>query len=398
MRITIIGSGIVGLATAYKLLRSERPPEVVVVDKEPHVGAHQSGHNSGVLHCGLHYRPGSLKAKLAVAGIREMIEFCQEHDVAFEQCGKLVVAVDESELERLAELERRGQANGLNGLRRLSREEILEREPHVAGIDGLLVPEEGLVDFPAVCRALASEIERLGGEIRLGEEVIDLVRDGTGWHVATDRGAHDCDYVVSCAGLFADRVAKMAGFRPPMAIVPFRGEYYRVNEQREHLVRHLIYPVPDPSFPFLGVHLHRRIAGGVEGGPTAVLAAAREGYRFRNVHAGDLLDALTTAGLWRFTARYPRMCISELHRSMSARAFAKALQRLVPELELSDLEHDRAGVRAQGLTREGTLVEDFAFCQEPGALHVLNAPSPAATASLAIGRHLADMVASATSS
>ncbi len=392
MHVTVIGSGLVGLATAYRLLHTNRPPRVTVVDKEDRVGAHQSSHNSGVLHCGLHYRPGSLKAKLAVAGIRQMIEFCRERDIAFEQCGKLVVAVDPAELERMAELERRGHANGLAGLRRLDGDEIREREPHVRGVAGLLVPEEGIVDFPGVCIALAREIERRGGELRLGHEVRALGRDTRGWHIETNARSLACDFVVSCAGLHADRIAALAGLRPSMTIVPFRGEYYRLREERQFLVRHMIYPVPDPRFPFLGVHLHRRIGGGIEGGPTAVLAAAREGYRFRDVAPGDLLDSLRARGLWKFAARYPRMCWTELQRSASRAAFARALQRLVPEIEVGDLERSGSGVRAQGLTPEGTLVEDFLFAEDHRALHVLNAPSPAATASLAIGEHIAGLI------
>lgn len=392
MHITVVGAGLVGLATAYQLLRGERPPRVTVVDKEPRVGAHQSSHNSGVLHCGLHYRPGSLKARLAVAGIRQMLDFCREHEVAYEQCGKLVVAVDPSEVDRLAELERRGHANGLTGLRRLDAGEVREREPHVRGIAGLLVPEEGIVDFPGVCVALAAEVERLGGELQLGHGVRALVRDGRSWRVETEHTTVESDFVVSCAGLHADRIAALAGLRPAMTIVPFRGEYYRIRPDRQLLVNHMIYPVPDPRFPFLGVHLHRRIGGGVEGGPTAVLAAAREGYRFRDVDAGDVVDSLRAPGLWRFAARYPRMCWTELHRSASRTAFAHALQRLVPELDPEDLARAGSGVRAQGLLPDGTLVEDFLFAEDEGALHVLNAPSPAATASLAIGDHIAALI------
>lgn len=390
--VAVIGGGIVGLASAFKLLRSAGRPGVVVYEKEDQVGRHQSGHNSGVLHCGLHYRPGSLKARLAVAGIREMVSFCAEHDIAHERCGKVVIASAEEDLPRLDELERRGLANGLKGLRRLSVEELREREPHAQGLAALLVPEEGIADFPGVCQVLQSEIERLGGEVVCGARVEDLRKERDGWRVLTSSGDRSADFVLGCGGLFADRVARMAGAKVQMSIVPFRGEYYTLRPERAHLVRHMIYPVPDPAFPFLGVHLHRRLDGSSEGGPTAVLAFAREGYTLGTLNAWDMADAFFTPGLWRFASLYPQMCANELGRSLSLKSFARALRRLVPEVRDQDLIRGRAGVRAQGLKGNGRLVEDFHLVERERDLHVLNAPSPAATASLAIGGVVASKV------
>ncbi|MGI9627988.1 MAG: L-2-hydroxyglutarate oxidase [Longimicrobiales bacterium] len=390
--VAVIGGGIVGLASAYKLLHAPGRPSVVVYEKEDQVGQHQSGHNSGVLHCGLHYRPGSLKAKLAVAGIREMTQFCEAHDIAHELCGKVVVASAEKDLPRLDELERRGRANGLTGLRRLSVDELREREPHARGLAALLVPEEGLADFPGVCWALQSEIERMGGEVVCGTRVEGLRTERDGWRVLTSAGDRSADFVLGCGGLFADRIARMAGARIQMSIVPFRGEYYTLRSERAHLVRHMIYPVPDPDFPFLGVHLHRRLDGSSEGGPTAVLAFAREGYSLGTLNGWDMADAFFTPGLWRFASLYPQMCASELGRSLSLKSFARALRRLVPEVRDQDLVRGRTGVRAQGLKGNGRLVEDFHLVERDRDLHVLNAPSPAATASLAIGGAVASKV------
>jgi len=388
LRIVIVGGGIVGLATAYRLLQTHPAAQVVVLEKEAGPGRHQSTHNSGVLHAGLYYKPGSLKARLAVAGIRQMVDFCKQHSIAHEICGKLVVATSTDERERLHQLRDRAAANGLAGVRLLGVEEMREIEPHVGGIAALHVPEEGIVDYEQVCEKLTEEIEALGGLVKFGHCVKKIVPDGKSWNVQTVSGDVTADYLINCAGLHSDRVAHLAGETPSVKIVPFRGEYYKLRPERQHLVRHLIYPVPDLHFPFLGVHFTRLIHGGVEAGPNAVLAWAREGYRKRDISRGDLWDALTYAGLWRFIGRHRRMCWEEMQRSWSKRLFCASLRKLVPDLRVDDLVPGGAGVRAQAMESSGELVQDFALIQRAQALHVINAPSPAATASLAIGSEI----------
>jgi L-2-hydroxyglutarate oxidase len=392
-RVAIIGGGIVGLATAYKLGRSFPALRVTVLEKEEKVGQHQTGNNSGVLHAGLYYKPGSTKALLAVSGIREMVAFCGEHGVAHEICGKLVVAADETELPRLKNLHERGRQNGLAGLRLLEREQMLEIEPHVGGIAALHVPQEGIVDYPKVCEAMQREIEKAGGRVVTRAKVSALREQSDGWVVHTTAGDFEADFIVNCAGLHCDRVSQLAGEKREVRIVPFRGEYYKIRAERQSLVRNLIYPVPDPVFPFLGVHFTRLIHGGIEAGPNAVLAFAREGYRMTDINLRDLFDALTFPGLWRFLLQHKRMSWQEFRRSLSKRLFCESLQRLVPEIREADLETGGAGVRAQAMSPDGTLVQDFAFVNGRKALHVLNAPSPAATAALAIGQAVTNLVA-----
>ncbi len=392
-RVIVIGGGIVGLATACKLSRRCPSVRITVLEKEQKVCAHQSGHNSGVLHAGLYYRPGSLKARLAVTGIRELVEFCQQHNVPHEVCGKLVVAADESEVPRLRDLHERGTKNGLEGLRLLDREQMREIEPHVGGVAALHVPQEGIVDYDKVCEAMRAEIEGKGGSVLLGAGVTALELKNGEWRVRSAAGEQAADFVINCAGLHCDRVSMLAGEKREVRIVPFRGEYYKIRPESQHLVRNLIYPVPDPRFPFLGVHFTRLIHGGIEAGPNAVLAFAREGYRKTDINVGDLWDALTFPGLWRFLARHKRMSWEELRRSFSQRLFCESLQRLVPEIRAKDLSPGGAGVRAQAMSPDGTLVQDFCLLHRPRALHVLNAPSPAATASLAIGEEISNLVA-----
>jgi L-2-hydroxyglutarate oxidase len=380
------------LATAWRLGQKLPEARITVLEKEDAVGKHQSGNNSGVLHSGLYYKPGSLKARLAVSGIRQMVAFCQEHGVPHEICGKLVVATSQEELPRLEALHERGRQNGLDGLALLGQDEMRAIEPHAGGLAALRVPQEGIVDYGKVCEALVAEITKPGGRVVTGAKVQKLRPASGGWVADTPKGEFACDLLVNCAGLHSDRVSQLAGERRQARIVPFRGEYYKIRQDRQHLVRNLIYPVPDPSFPFLGVHFTRLIHGGIEAGPNAVLAFAREGYRKTDVNLRDLFDALTYRGLWRFLARHPKMSWAELRRSFSKRLFSESLQRLVPEIQVADLETGGAGVRAQALTPDGELLQDFLIIARPNALHVLNAPSPGATAALAIGDYIAGQV------
>lgn len=389
-KIVVVGGGIIGLAAAYRIGDRFRDARITVLEKESGAGRHQSGHNSGVLHAGLYYKPRSRKARMAVRGIRQMVEFCQAHSIAHEICGKIVVATSDEEIPRLKALFERGCENGLRDLRMLDREELREIEPHAAGIAAVRVPEEGIADYPAVCAALVQEIRTRGGAVVVNAKVTSIRREGNGWRVVSSAGDYACDRLVTCAGLHADRVSALTGRPREVRIVPFRGEYYKIRSERQFLVRNLIYPVPDPKFPFLGVHFTRLIHGGVEAGPNAVLALAREGYTKSNINPGDILDAIAFAGLWKFLAKYPKMCWQETRRSFSRAVFCASLQRLVPEIQPEDLIEGGAGVRAQAMTADGSLVEDFHFVEGPNELHVVNAPSPGATASLAIGEEIAE--------
>lgn len=388
--VAIVGGGLVGLATAHQLLHRPGAPHVLVLEKEAELGQHQSTHNSGVLHAGLYYKPGSHKARLAVAGIRKMVQFCQTHTIPHEVCGKLVVAVNELEVGRLRELLARGQANGLRGLRWLESAAMRLREPHVGGIAAVEVPEEGIVDYAAVVRTLQQRVLAAGGTIQTGARVRRCTRRANRWVLSDGAREWTADFLVTCAGLQSDRVCRAAGAVPGLRIMPFRGEYACLKKSREGLVRHLIYPVPDPTFPFLGVHFTRLIGGGVEAGPNAVLALAREGYSWSEWNLRDLAEALSYRGLWRFLWRHRRMCLGEVLQSFSRERLSANLRRLVPDLRTEDLEPGGAGVRAQAMWPEGRLVEDFHLVHADHALHVLNAPSPAATASLAIADHLLD--------
>jgi (S)-2-hydroxyglutarate dehydrogenase len=391
----VVGGGIIGLAVAHQILQRVPDAKVCLLEKESDVSIHQSGRNSGVLHAGLYYKPGSLKARLAVTGLKRMLAFCQQNGIAHEQCGKLVVATSESELPRLQELLARGKANGLQRLRWLGPEESREREPHVAAVAAVEVPEEGIADYKAVCQALANAIQARGGQVIRGAEVTALRRHNHSWTVTTPNHELRAQYLINCAGLHCDRVMALTGELPATRIVPFRGEYFQLAPEAQHLVRHLIYPVPDPAFPFLGVHYTRMARGGVECGPNAVLALKREGYSWREFSARDTLDALSFPGLWKFLAKYPGMSFYELHRSFSKAEFTRSLQRLIPEVQSKHLLPGGAGVRAQAMAPDGTLLQDFAVEMRPGALHLLNAPSPGATASLSIADHLIDQILTA---
>jgi L-2-hydroxyglutarate oxidase len=384
----VVGGGIVGLATAHRFQEARPKLKLLLLEKEARLAAHQTGNNSGVLHSGLYYQPGSAKAQCAVQGLQQMLAFCRTHGIAHEQCGKIVVATTPEEVSRLDRLWERGHANGLQGLRRLSPAQIKEIEPHAAGLAALHVPQEGIVDYPAVCARLGELIRQAGGEIRLQTRLQRITPGATGWNLATTTGPLEAKFVVTCGGLHADRLVRASGQKPAATIIPFRGEYHQIKPDRQFLVRHLIYPVPDPKFPFLGVHFTRLVNGGVEAGPNAVLAFAREGYRWTTINPRDLAESLCFPGLWRFLAKYPSMCGYEIRRSFSKAEFTRSLQRLVPELRAADLTTGGAGVRAQAMLPTGQLVEDFNFVEDRGILHVINAPSPAATASLAIGGRL----------
>jgi (S)-2-hydroxyglutarate dehydrogenase len=393
--LAVIGGGIVGMATAMALAETTRA-SLVVLEAEDHLAAHQTGHNSGVIHSGLYYKPGSLKARNCVAGREALYRFCAEHGIAHERCGKVVVATDECELPRLDELERRGRANGLEGLERLGPEGIREREPHARGIAGLFVPDTGIVDYTAVTEAYGGRVRAAGGAVRTGARVIACRRDGAtagaepGLVLETTAGTVRCGALVNCAGLYSDRVARLCGVEPGVRIVPFRGEYYELRHEREHLVRHLIYPVPDPAFPFLGVHFTRMVRGGIEAGPNAVLALQREGYARTSFSARDVAELLAWPGFWVMGLRHWRMGLHESWRSTRTAAFVAALRRLVPEITRADVRRAGAGVRAQALERDGKLSDDFLIVDAERMIHVLNAPSPAATASITIGRAIAE--------
>jgi (S)-2-hydroxyglutarate dehydrogenase len=391
--LAVVGGGIVGLATAYRLLLDRPRLSVVLLEKESELGTHQTGHNSGVLHAGLYYAPGSRKARLCREGKQAIERFAAEHGIPFEHCGKLVVALDEGELPRLAAIRERAEANGVEGLEEIGRERILEIEPHAAGIRALRSPKSGIIDFRRVALAYADEIRARGGEIRTGARVTAIRDPGSGGErvIETSGGEVRARNLVACAGLHSDRVAALTGDAGSERVVPFRGDYYTLRPEARRLVRGLIYPVPDPRFPFLGVHFTKRIDGSVLAGPNAVLAFAREGYRRLDFSAKDFAETLTFPGFRKLARSYFRTGISEMWRDWSRRAFTAELAKYVPEIREKDLVFGPSGVRAQALSEDGKLVDDFSIGESPHVLHVRNAPSPAATASLAIGGELAKM-------
>jgi (S)-2-hydroxyglutarate dehydrogenase len=396
--LAIIGGGILGLATALKITAAHPQVRLLILEKEAQLARHQTGNNSGVIHSGLYYRPGSLKAQSCVTGRKELIAFCDKNSVPYEICGKVVVATSEPELSRLDELHRRGIANGLQGLEIIGPERLKELEPHAIGIKGLYVPETGIIDYKKVADAYAEHIRNAGGDIRLSQKVVGILDLPAEIVLQTSGGDYRTKYLINCCGLQSDLVAKMmaassSGDQEEHRIIPFRGEYYKIAPQKQFLVRNLIYPVPDPNFPFLGVHFTRMAKGGVEAGPNAVLALAREGYRHTNVNVKDLWQTVSFGGFWAMTGKYWRTGFGELYRSFSKAAFVRALQKLLPEIRESDLVPGGAGVRAQAVSASGALVDDFVIKQSPRAIHILNAPSPGATASLAIGQSIAEMAA-----
>ena len=393
--IAVIGGGIIGLATAMTLARSYPGRRFVLLEKETEVARHQTGHNSGVIHAGIYYAPGSQKANFCSTGGRLLREFCDERGIPYRMCGKVIVAVDEEERSRLQDLYERGTANGAVGLEMVGPERLRELEPHAAGVEAIHSPNTGIIDFGAVSNAFASELEENGGELLTGAEVLSIDERGDGAHVQTTRGEVAARRIINCAGLHADRVARMMGVDPGLRIIPFRGEYYSIRPERHDLVHGLIYPVPNPKLPFLGVHFTRRIDGSVEAGPNAVLALAREGYRKTSFRLGEALGTLTYPGFWKMSATYWKSGISEQYRSMRKRSFLKSLQTLVPDIRMEDLASPGAGVRAQAIDRKGNLVQDFAISETENAIHVLNAPSPGATSALTISRYIVDMAAKA---
>ena len=389
--VVIIGGGIVGLGVALEITRRFPHLRLLLLEKEDRVARHQSGHNSGVIHSGVYYKPGSIKARLCVAGAAAMVEFCRDHGIAHDVCGKVIVAAHADELPRLEELRKRGEANGLTGLRLIGPEELRDIEPHATGLQALVVPSTGITDYAKVCEKYAELISARSGTVITSAVATGIRRQPNEIVVETSRGAFSATALINCAGLFSDRISRMAGDEPGVIIIPFRGEYYDLIPARASLVRSLIYPVPDPRFPFLGVHFTRRISGKVDAGPNAVFALAREGYRHRDINLRDIASSLAFPGFWRMARQHWRSGFDEFRRSLSKPLFVRALQRLVPEASAEDLVPGSAGVRAQALKSDGTLVDDFQFVPSGKVLHVLNVPSPAATASLTIGKAIVDM-------
>jgi L-2-hydroxyglutarate oxidase len=387
----IIGGGIVGLATARALSLRQPDLRILLLEKEDDVARHQTGHNSGVIHSGIYYKPGSLKAKLGREGSRSMVEFCQEHGIDHDVCGKVIVATQEKELPLLDNLFLRGRQNGLD-VTKISAEQVREIEPHVNCLAGIKVPTTGIVNYRQVCLKLADLVRAGGGTVRCNARVL-RIEERAGHHLLeTVQGDFEARFLVSCAGLHSDRVARLAGVDPGAQIVPFRGEYYELVPEKRHLVKTLIYPVPNPAFPFLGVHLTRMIDGTIHAGPNAVLAFAREGYHKTDLNLRDLCETLTYGGFWKMARKNMEEGLKEMHRSFSKAAFLRSLQQLIPEIRSGDLAPTHAGVRAQALQPDGNLVDDFLIVKGRNALHVCNAPSPAATASLEIGRTVAAQV------
>ncbi len=386
--VAIVGGGIIGLATARALLERAPSARLVILEKEPRLGMHQTGHNSGVIHSGIYYRPGSYKAKLCVEGKALMREFCAAHGITVVDCGKVIVATRDDELPRLQTLYERGVANGVR-IEMIDRDRLRELEPHAAGLRAIHSPTTAIVDFSEVVRALASDLTARGVAIETDAKVLAVIRTRDGIEIGTSRLAVDARFLVNCAGLYSDAIARMSGAEPDVRIVPFRGEYYMIRPERRELVRSLIYPVPDPEFPFLGVHFTNTVHGDVEAGPNAVMAFAREGYDLTRVNLRELAETLAYRGVWHMARRYWRMGSYEMYRSLSKAAFVTALQRLVPGIRPEDVSPGGAGVRAQAVAPDGSLIDDFRIVDTDNAVHVLNAPSPGATASLAIGRHIA---------
>ena len=391
--IIIIGGGIVGLATALRIKEQNPDLKLALLEKEIHLSSHQTGHNSGVIHSGVYYKPGSLKATNCIRGYQMLLDFCEAHDIAYDLCGKVIVATRTEELEALNNIQHRGAENGLEGLERLNQEQLKEREPHVNGIEAIFVPQTGIIDYTAVALRYADLIRDKGGDIILGEKVTDIRVHHRDCTIVTGRSSYTTRLIVNCAGLYSDKIAQMTQADPiNVKIIPFRGEYYEIKKEKQYLVNNLIYPVPDPNFPFLGVHFTRMIRGGVEAGPNAVLAFRREGYRKSDVNLGELSETLSWPGFRKVAAQYWQTGMGEMYRSFSKAAFTEALQKLIPAITEDDLVPGEAGVRAQACDRHGGLLDDFLIIENDFAVNVCNAPSPAATSSLSIGQTVAERV------
>jgi L-2-hydroxyglutarate oxidase len=391
--VVVVGGGIVGLATAFKIKESRPDFKVLLLEKENAVAAHQTGHNSGVIHSGLYYKPNSLKATNCIEGYKMLVDFAQKEEIPYDLCGKIVVATRPKQIPILEDLYKRGAANGLSGFKMLDKDQLKEYEPHVNGIKGFFVPQTGIINYTAVCQKYAQKVQVLGGEIQFGEKVIEIKNSGSVSTIVTEKNYYQTKLVVNCAGLYSDKVAQMTQNEDiHLRIVPFRGEYFELKPNKQYLVKNLIYPVPDPNFPFLGVHFTRMIGGGVEAGPNAVLAFRREGYKKLDINARELWETLAWPGFQKVAAKYWQTGLGEMYRSFSKAAFTKALQELIPDIRADDLVPGGAGVRAQACDRDGGLLDDFSIIERPNAINVCNAPSPAATSSLSIGKAVAELV------
>ena len=390
--VIVIGAGLIGLSTAHQLKLKNPECKILVLEKEGDVALHQSGHNSGVIHSGIYYKPGSLKAQNCIEGYMAIIEFAQEHNIKYDLCGKIIVATNDKEISLLENIYNRGIQNGLQDLQYLSREEFREIEPHCEGVKAIKVPQTGIIDYPAVAQTLKKLYQNLGGEILHFQQVEKINEVGSITIVKTQNNEFQTQKVITCAGLYSDKMSRLTNPDNDLKIIPFRGEYYKIKDERKYLVNHLIYPVPDPNFPFLGVHCTRMTDGNIEAGPNAVLAFKREGYKFTDFNFSETMETFTWPGFWKIVAKYGNTGMGEMYRSLSKAAFTKALQKLIPEIQENDLVPGGAGVRAQACNREGILIDDFDIVKNGNIIHVRNAPSPAATSCLAIGKKIGDLI------
>ncbi|WP_185287535.1 L-2-hydroxyglutarate oxidase [Chryseobacterium lactis] len=390
--IIIIGAGLVGLATAYQTKLKNPDSKILILEKEKDVALHQSGHNSGVIHSGIYYKPGSLKAKNCIEGYNSVINFAEQHGIRYDLCGKIIVATSQEELPLLDNIYKRGIENGLQDLKYLSREEFREIEPHCEGVRAIKVPQTGIIDYPGIAKKIKELFEELGGEVRFNNEVKNIINKGSEIIVITNNSEFKTRKLISCAGLYSDKITKMTNEKNDVVIIPFRGEYYKIKDEKKHLVKHLIYPVPDPSFPFLGVHFTRMIDGNIEAGPNAVLAFKKEGYNFFDFNFSETMQTMLWPGFRKIVAKYGKTGMGEMHRSLSKSAFTKALQKLLPEIQENDLVPGGSGVRAQACDRNGGLIDDFDIVKNGNIIHVRNAPSPAATSCLSIGNKISELI------
>lgn len=392
--IIVVGAGLVGLSTAYHLKLKYRGSKILILEKEPEVGLHQSGNNSGVIHSGIYYKPGSLKAQNCIEGYNSIINFAKEHGVSYDLCGKIIVATNHKEIPLLENIYNRGVLNGLSDLTYLSRDQFREIEPHCEGIKAIRVPQTGIIDYPGVAKTIKSLFTELGGEILFNHRVENIIEKSNEIIILAGQKEFQTDKLITCAGLYSDKMSKMTNPQNNLKIIPFRGEYYKLKEDKKYLVKHLIYPVPNPNFPFLGVHFTRMIDGNIEAGPNAVLAFKREGYTFSDFSFSETIETLTWPGFWKIVAKYGQTGLGEMHRSLSKSAFTNALKILIPEIEENDLVSGGAGVRAQACDKKGVLIDDFDILNNKRIIHVRNAPSPAATSCLSIGKKISDILIS----